>query len=321
MLKSVLIVDEMHPSIVPLLESEGYKVDYEPQITAGEVLDRVAEYSGLVVRSKLLINKLFLEKCVKLEFIARAGAGMDQIDVKAAESKGIYLLNAPEGNQDALAEHSIAMLLTLFNNLLVGDAQIRSKVWDREGNRGYELKGKTVAIIGFGHMGDAFARRLTSFGCKVIAYDKFKRGFSNMRVEEASMMEVYVEADIVSLNVPLTAETRQMVNAEFFERFQKPIWLLNTSRGEVVVLKDLLSGLKSGKIRGAALDVLENEKLHSFTQEQESTFGELVKMRNVLFSPHVAGWSFESYERINQVLVEKIRKLKLKETKTPSTSL
>jgi D-3-phosphoglycerate dehydrogenase / 2-oxoglutarate reductase len=321
MLKSVLIVDEMHPSIIPLLENEGYRVDYEPHVTADEVREKVGQYTGLVVRSKLVINKDFLDRCVRLEFIARAGAGMDQIDVKTAESKGIHLLNAPEGNQDALAEHSIGMLLTLFNNLRLGDAQVRNKVWDREGNRGYELKGKTVAIIGYGYMGDAFARRLTSFGCKVIAYDKFKRGFSNMRVEEASMVEVYGEADIVSLNVPLTPDTRQMVNREFIERFQKPFWLLNTSRGEVVVLKDLLDGLRSGKVRGAALDVLENEKLHSFTPEQENTFNELIQLKNVLFSPHVAGWSFESYERINEVLVEKIRRMNLQKTKTPSASL
>ncbi len=321
MLKSVLIVDEMHPSIVPLLENEGYKVDYEPHITAVEVLSRVGAYAGLVVRSKLVIDAAFLEKCDELEFIARAGAGMDQIDIKAAESRGVTLINAPEGNQDALAEHSVGMLLALFNNLIQGDAQIRNRVWDRESNRGFELKGKTVAIIGYGFMGDAFARRLTSFGCKVIAYDKFKRGFSSMRAEEASMMEVFVEADIVSLNVPLTPETKHMVNAAFIERFQKPIWLLNTSRGEVIVLKDLLEGLTTGKIRGAALDVLENEKLHTLSQEQENTFNELIEMKQVLFSPHVAGWSFESYERINQVLVEKIRRIDLKETKTATTSL
>lgn len=321
MQKSVLIVDEMHPSIIPLLEKEKFIVAYEPQISVDEVRERVHEYSGLVVRSKLVIDKEFLDRCVKLEFIARAGAGMDQIDVKAAEKKGIYLMNAPEGNQDALAEHTVGMILTLFNKLHTADSQVRNRVWDRERNRGTELGGKTVAIIGYGYMGEAFIRRLTSFGCKVIAYDKYKRGFSNHRVEEASMEEVFVEADVVSLHVPLTAETKFMVNAKYFERFQKPFWLINTSRGEVVSLTDLVTALKSGKIKGAALDVLENEKLHLLKPEQESAFNELSQMDNVLFTPHVAGWSYESYERINQVLVEKIRRIARKETKTPTASL
>jgi len=319
--KSVLIVDEMHPSIVPLLQKAGFEAVYSPAITKDEVMQVIGGYSGIVVRSKFVLDKEFFDRALKLEFVGRAGAGMDQIDTKVAEKKGIYLLNAPEGNQDALAEHAVGMILTLFNKLHTADMQVRNKVWDREGNRGYELKGKTVAVIGYGFMGEAFVRRLVGFGCKVLAYDKYKRGFSNHRVEEASLEEVFVEADIVSLHVPLTPETKHMVNRLFIERFKKPIWLVNTSRGEVVSLTDLSASLKSGKIRGAALDVLENEKLKTLTPEQDEVFQELAKMPNVIFSPHVAGWSFESYERINQVLVEKIKRVTALETKAPSTSL
>ncbi len=321
MLKSVLIVDEMHPGIIPMLETLGFAVDYMPGITKEEVAQRVANYHGLVVRSKLAINQEFLDKATQLEFIARAGAGMDQIDIKAAEKKGIHLVNAPEGNQDALAEHAIGMILTLFNKLHVADRQVRQKIWDREGNRGVELKDKTLAVIGYGYMGEAFAKRLLGFGCKVIVYDKYKRGFGSIKAEEASMEEVFLEADIVSLHVPLTRETRNMVDAEYLGRFKKPIWLVNTARGEVVNLKELLTAIEAGKVLGAALDVLENEKLGTLSPDQDETFTKLAQLPNVLFTPHVAGWSYESYERINRVLTEKIRRLYGKEKKASSASL
>lgn len=316
--KSVLIVDEMQLGIIPLLEELGFQVDYEPQIRAEEVYDRLPAYSGLVVRSKLVIDEAFLARGTQLEFVARAGAGMDQIDIKAAEKRGVKLLNAPEGNQDALAEHTVGMLLTLFNKLHLADRQVRQRIWDREGNRGVEIKGKTLAVIGYGFMGEAFAKRLLGFGCKVIVYDKYKRGFGSIKAEEVSMEEVFLEADVVSLHVPLTKETRQMVNAEYLGRFKKPVWLINTARGEVVVLQDLLDALKSGKVRGAALDVLENEKLQTLTPAQEAAFSELAQMPNVLFTPHVAGWSYESYERINRVLAEKISRIYGKEKKASS---
>lgn len=320
MTKSVLIVDEMHPSIVPMLEKAGFSVDYEPAIRAADVPGRMAEYAGLVVRSKLVIDADFLDRAGQLRFIARAGAGMDQIDTKAAEKRGVVLLNAPEGNQDALAEHAMGMILTLFNKLRLADAQVRQGVWNREANRGYELKGKTVAIIGYGFMGQAFAQRLASFDCKVIAYDKYKRGFSSSIVEEASMEEIFVEADVVSLHLPLTSETRSWVNDQFLQRFRKPFWLINTARGEIVSLQALVDAVNSGKVMGAALDVLENEKLETLTPEQKSAFDALIAMPNVLLSPHVAGWSFESYERINKVLVDKINRLIGKEQKVSSSS-
>lgn len=320
-LKSVLIADEMQAGIIPMLEELGFVVHYEPGITPDEVAARIGSYHGLIVRSKLRIDSDFLDKAEKLEFIGRAGAGMDQIDIKAAEKKGVRLVNAPEGNQDALAEHTIGMILTLFNKLHTSDREVRQKVWDRDGNRGVELKEKTLAVIGYGYMGEAFAKRLLGFGCKVIVYDKYKRGFGSIKAEEVSMEEVFLEADIVSLHVPLTNDTRHMVDAQYISRFKKPFWLVNTSRGEIVNLQDLLEGMKSKRILGAALDVLENEKLHTLTSEQAATFQALAELPNVLFTPHVAGWSYESYERINKVLVEKISRIYDKEKKTSSASL
>lgn len=306
MLNKCLIVDEMHPSIIPLLASCGLEADYQPGIHRNEVLEIIHKYAGLLVRSKLKIDRELLENASKLVFIGRAGAGMDLIDVEEVEKRNIHLFNAPEGNRDALAEHAVGMLFAMLNKIVAADKEVRSGLWQREANRGVELYKKTIALIGYGYMGRAFARRLSAFGCTILVYDK-ESVQPDPGIILADMETIYREADIVSFHVPLTEETRFMVDFSYFERFKKNIWLLNTARGEILKLRDLIRYLKSGKILGAALDVLENEKFHTFTPDQRDDFDELIRFENVILTPHVGGWSYESYVRINEVLVEKIR--------------
>jgi D-3-phosphoglycerate dehydrogenase len=222
-------------------------------------------------------------------------------------AKNIEIVNAPEGNRDALGEHMIGMLLCLFNKINLGDAQVRQGIWDREGNRGVELKNKTIGIIGYGFMGQSFVKRLASFDCNILVYDKYKRFFGDNFIKEVSLERIFEEADILSLHIPLTAESRHMVNEDFLYNFKKSIYFLNSARGELAKLTTLQRGLESGKILGAVLDVLENEKLNKLTTEQSQAFNYLKSSDKVLFTPHVAGWTHESYVRINEVLTSKIK--------------
>lgn len=302
----VLIIDLMHPSIVPLLEQEGYIVDYKPDISREEILATIESYTGLVIRSKTPIDRPLLERAKLLQFVARAGAGLDNIDLEYLEANEIALYHAAEGNRDAVAEHAVGMILTLFNNFLQADTQIRKGIWDREANRGEELAGKTVGIFGYGNMGKAFAKRLRGFDLRILAYDKYVSGFGDEYVRESTFEEIQQEADILSIHVPLTEETRYFFTVEVMEQFSKPIYLVNTGRGEVVSFDTLNELLSRKLLKGACLDVLENERLHALSPSQEISFRRLAERPNVLFSPHVAGWTFESYEKINQVLVAKI---------------
>lgn len=302
----ILVVDLMHPGLLPLLENIGLSADYRPELTREEVTVIIGEYDGLVVRSKITINEDFLQKASGLKFIARAGAGMDQIDVEAARKRGIALLNAPEGNRVAVAEHAIGMLLCLLNKLHLADRQVRAGIWDREGNRGLELLGKTVGIIGYGNTGREFARRINAFGCRVMVFDKYIGDLSDKYAQQCSLAGIFEETDILSLHIPLSSETSGWVNKSFLEGFRKNIFLINTSRGEIVPLADLAWALESGRVQGACLDVLENEKLKTLTPVQKEAFDYLAASDRVLLSPHVAGWTYESYVKINQVLVEKI---------------
>lgn len=311
----ILIIDEMHKSISPLLTKEGFEPNYSPNISREEIINHKDQFVGFVVRSKTTIDKELLEGQQELKFIARAGAGVDQCDVDYLASRNIELLNAPEGNRDALGEHVVGMLLSLSNNLRHGDMDVRNKVWDREGNRGFEISGKTVGLLGYGHMGSAAAEKLSGFGCRVIAYDKYKENYGDLYAEQVAMEDVFEQADIFSLHVPLTGETRNLVDLTYLKKFKKPIVFINASRGEVVPLKDLLAAMKDGTVRMAALDVLENEKLHFLTDAQAKVFNQLIKDDRVLFSPHVGGWSFESYQKINEVLVDKIKHLNLNDGK------
>lgn len=310
-MKKCLIADKMHDSIVPLLKEIGIAPDYQPQIQRNEILKIVGDYEGLIIRSKTAVDQELIEQAHKLEFIGRAGAGLDQLDMQLLEQRGIEVVNAPEGNRDALAEHGMGMLLCLMNKIRQADQQIRNGLWDREGNRGVELMGKTVGIVGYGYMGQAFAQRLSSFGVTVLAYDKYKENYGNEYAAEASMQQIYDKADILSLHVPLTAETLFFIDEAYLSRFKKNIFLLNTARGKLIRLKTLHQAIESGKITGAALDVLENEKFRQFSEEQQQYFQQLANSDRVLFTPHVAGWTFESYEKINQVLVNKLKALNM----------
>jgi D-3-phosphoglycerate dehydrogenase / 2-oxoglutarate reductase len=306
----ILIIDEMHPSLMPMLVQKGFEPDYQPTISRKQVLEIINNYEGIVVRSKLKLDKVFFERATKLKLVARAGAGLDQIDIEQAEKRHIHLLNAPQGNRDAVGEHTVGMLLCLFNKLHLADRQVRNYVWDREANRGLELYGKSVGIMGYGNMGKAFARRLVGFGCQVLAYDVEKEKVDDFWVMKASIEDIFREADIFSLHIPLTPENKAIFTEDFFQNFRKDIFLVNTARGELIDFQLLKKLLDSGKVRGACLDVLENEKLNTLTPPQKESFEYLIQSEKVLFSPHVAGWTVESYLRINEVLVEKMSRVK-----------
>lgn len=306
MSRKILIVDDLHPLFKETAEKAGFIVDDFPQFTREETLNVIADYEGLAIRTKFKVDKGLMDKAPRLRLIARAGAGMDNIDEEHAAAKGITCINAPEGNCDAVGEHAVGMLLSLTNNLRKGDWEVRNKIWDREGNRGFELKGKTIGIIGCGFMGRSFAQKLKGFEVSVLAYDKYKSSFGDAFCREAGMEEIFSQSDVLSLHIPLTAETRQLVNEEFLSSFQKPIFLLNTARGEIVNTQAVLNAIKDGKILGAGLDVLEVEKFPALAEQP--WFQELISNGKVLLSPHVAGWSFESYRRISEVLAEKFRR-------------
>lgn len=303
---NILIIDKMHPSIVPMLEEEGYTVHYKPSIPRKEIMEIIGNYEGLIIRSKTPIDQPLLERATKLAFVARAGAGLDNIDLDFLADRGIAIYHAPEGNRDAVAEHAVGMILALFNKLGQADTQVRKGIWDREGNRGEELIGKTIGIFGYGNMGRAFAKRLRGFDVKVLAYDKYVSGFSDGFVREVSFEEIQQEADILSIHVPLTSETRDFFTISTLEGFRKPFYLVNTARGEVISFDTLNEALSRKILKGALLDVLENERMQALTPSQKISFQRLTERDNVLFSPHVAGWSHESYIKINQVLIAKI---------------
>jgi D-3-phosphoglycerate dehydrogenase / 2-oxoglutarate reductase len=305
---NVLIIDEMHLSILGLLEKEGFQVTYSPDITRAQILDQIGNYEGLIIRSKTPMDRELLEKATRLQFIGRAGAGLDQLDLAYLKKRGVQLFHAAKGNRDAVAEHALGGILALFNHLVQADQQVRKGVWDREGNRGEELMGKTVGIFGFGNMGKAFSKRLKGFGVQVLAYDKYKKEFGSKRVQEVSWEAVKKEADLLSIHVPLTEETRDFFTIEELRTFSKPFWLINTARGEVIRLETLNQALDEGILKGVVLDVLENEKFQRFSPAQKEQFDRLAQRENVLFSPHVAGWTVESYVKINLVLLKQIKK-------------
>lgn len=303
--KKILIADHLHPAFKEQAEKLGYQCDDMPLISREETLRILKSYTGIAIRTKFLIDREIIDAGSNLKFIARAGAGMDNVDESYAVSRGIACINAPEGNRDAVGEHVIGMLLALLNNLRNGDQQIRNGIWDREGNRGFELKGRTVAIIGYGNNGSSLARKLSGFEVNVIAYDKYKTGFSDGYATEASMEEIVKHADVLSFHIPLTRETKQLFNEEYLFHFRKPIILLNASRGEIVNTQTIVEGLKNGKITAAGLDVLEIEKFPALSEQP--WFNDLKENKNVILSPHVAGWSVESYRKISEVLAEKLK--------------
>ena len=303
----ILITDSMHSSLFAMLEEQGWSYDYQPEYRRQEIIDALPDYDGLIIRSKTFVDEAVLVNARKLKFIARAGAGLDLIDLQIAKEREIEVFHAGEGNRDAVAEHAVGMLLCLFNNILKADREIRGGVWDREGNRGVEIMNKTVGIIGYGNNGSATAKRLSGFGCKVLAYDKYRDNYGDGFAEESTLERIMHEADILSLHIPLTDVTRYLVDQDFIDRFSKSFYLLNLSRGETVRLNAVVNGLETGKIKGACLDVLENEKINNLTTAQQADFDYLISSDRVILTPHIGGWSHESYVRINEVLVRQIK--------------
>lgn len=305
----VVFLDTTHAHLQTTLKESGFDVKLCFDFPLEEALLQLREAVGIVIRSRFPVDKRMMDAAPRLQFIARVGSGMENIDHEYALSRGIHCLNAPEGNRDAVGEHALGLLLSVMNHIVRGDLEVRQGLWRREANRGREIGDKTVAIIGYGNTGGAFARRLTGFGARVIAYDKYRKDYTDQWVTEAGMDEVHRTADIVSLHVPLTDETHHLVSEAWIGRFAKPFWLINTSRGPVVKTSALLDALDTGRIWGAGLDVLEYEKRSleglSFDAFPED-FRRLANSPQVVLSPHVAGWTVESNLRLSEVLAEKI---------------
>jgi D-3-phosphoglycerate dehydrogenase / 2-oxoglutarate reductase len=308
----ILHIDSNHPLLMEQLQHAGF-TNHEDFTSSKQAIEaKIHDYQGIVIRSRFKIDKNFLDKATNLQFIARVGAGLESIDCDYAATKKIHLIAAPEGNRNAVAEHTLGMILSLFNNLNQADTEIRSGHWNRESNRGHELDGKTVGIIGYGNMGKSFAKKLLGFEVEVLCYD-IKKNMGDDNARQVSLSELQQKADILSLHIPWTPETDKIVNTAFINAFAKPFWIINSSRGKNIVTADLVAALQSGKILGAGLDVLEYEKLSFETLFQEKdtpeAFHYLLKTKNVILSPHIAGWTFESHERLAQVIVDKIKRL------------
>lgn len=301
---NILIVDDIHEILLQKLDKAGISYSYQPDFTREQAEEQIPNFEGLIIRSKFQVDKEFIDINPNLKMIGRAGAGMDNIDEAYAASKGVFLIPANEGNRDAVGEHMIGMLLSLMNNLNRGDREVRTGQWNREENRGYELKGRTVALIGYGHNGQAMAKKLSGFDVNVIAYDKYKTGFSDQYATEVSMEEVVRRADVLSFHIPLTRETKGLVDNEYLFHFRKPIFFLMGARGGIVNVPAVIKKLDEGKIIAAAFDVLPVEKFPALGEQ--SWYQNLIERDNVLLSPHVAGWTFESYYKLSDVLADKI---------------
>ena len=305
----VLHLDTNHQLLINQLNEFGFKNDEDYTSSKQEIEAKIHNYDGFIIRSRFKIDKDFLDKATNLKFIGRVGAGLENIDCCYAESKGIALIAAPEGNRNAVGEHCLAMLLSLFNKLNKADKEVRNGKWLREENRGIEIDGKTVGLIGYGNMGKSFAKKLRGFDVDVLCYD-LKPNVSDENCKQVSLQELQEKCDVLSLHTPQTSLTKNMINANFINTIKKPFWLINTARGTSVVTKDLVAALKSGKILGAGLDVLEYEKAsfeNLFSDDKmPDAFTYLINSENVLLSPHVAGWTIESKEKLAQTIVDKI---------------
>ena len=306
----ILHLNKNHPLLIKQLQEAGHH-NIEDYTSNKEAVQKIIhEYDGIVIRSRFKIDAKFIDAASKLKFIARVGAGLESIDIAYASSKQIALIAAPEGNRNAVGEHSLGMLLSLFNNFNKAHSEITEGHWNRETNRGVELEGKTVGLIGYGNMGKAFAKKLKGFDVKIIFHD-IKENLSDDNATQVSLSELQEKADVLSLHTPWTPLTDKMVDAEFINAFAKPFWLINTARGKSVVTSHLVSALKSGKILGAGLDVLEYEKasfetLFSDKDALPEALDYLLKSDNVLLTPHIAGWTHESKVKLAQTIVNKI---------------
>lgn len=307
---NILHLDENHPLLIQQLNDLGFTNKPAFHLPKDEVEAMIDQYDGLIIRSRFRIDEAFINRATRLKFIARVGAGLENIDTDHAARKGITLIAAPEGNRNAVGEHALGMLLSLFNKLNKADAEVRAGKWLREANRGLELDGKTVGLIGYGNMGKAFAKKLRGFDCTVLCHD-IKPDVGDAHAKQVPLAVLQAEVDVLSLHTPQTEQTIGMIDAAFIQGFTKPFWLINTARGSAVVTRDLVQALKTGRVLGAGLDVLEYEK-SSFEQlfaddNMPEAFQYLIRANNVLLSPHVAGWSIESHEKLAQVIVDKIK--------------
>lgn len=302
----VLITEVVHPILAEQLSQAGFECIHIEKTTYDEVAQIIGDYVGLIVRSKIKIDSNLIDRAARLHFIGRTGSGMELIDTEYAQQKGIICLNSPEGNCDSVAEQALGMLLGLCHHIIKSDRELRQHFWKRLDNTGTELQGKTIGIIGYGNTGSAFARRLQGFGVRCLAYDKYKTGFGSGQVIESDMKTIFAEADVLSLHIPFTKETKHIVSRHFIEQFTKPIFFINTSRGEVVKTLDVLEALESGKLRGAALDVFENEDLSAFSEADWQWYEALIRKNNVVLTPHTAGVSHESAYKIATILAKKI---------------
>lgn len=308
---TVLHLDENHPLLIKQLQDLGLKNIEDYSSSKAEVEEVIHHYDGLIIRSRFPIDQSFLSKAKHLKFIGRVGAGLENIDIDFAQQKGIKLFNAPEGNRDAVAEHTLGLLLALMNRFFMADKEVRQGIWRREENRGEEIMGKTIGILGYGYMGKAFAKRLKGFGCKVICYD-IKKHVGDKNAKQVDLQDFLKRTQILSLHVPLTDKTQNLINADFLAAFQHQIWLINTSRGKVVNTADLVNAIKTQKVKGAGLDVLEYEKssfenLFSDMYSMPKAFRTLIGLENVILSPHIAGWTIESKAKLAQTIVDKIQ--------------
>ncbi len=304
----VLAVDKNHPILIERLRNAGFIVDVDYSSPKHKIEDIISQYNGLIIRSRFPIDKEFLDKATDLQFIGRVGAGLENIDVEYAQKKHIKLYNAPEGNRDAVGEHTLGMLLSIMNKFVKSDDEVRKGIWEREGNRGEEIGGKTIALIGYGNMGKAFAKRLKGFDANVIFHD-IKPNLGDENATQVDLNQIFEQADVLSLHTPLTPLTKNMVNAEYISKFKKPFYFVNTARGKSVVTNDLVAALKSGKVKAAALDVLEYEKSSFedlFKEDFPQALQYLIKAENVLLTPHIAGWTVESKFKLANVIADKI---------------
>ena len=311
-MKKILFLDTVHENLEKGFNDLGWECIDGTGLDFLKVAKILPDANGIVIRSRFTLDACFLQHATNLQFIARSGAGMENIDTKYCEAQNIQLFNAPEGNRQAVAEHALGMLLTLMNRLVIGNEEVKSGKWDREGNRGVELSERTVGLIGFGNNGGATGRVLSGFGCEILAYDKYKSGFGNEYVQEVTLEELKERSDVISFHIPQTEETIGMFNQDFLNGMKKAFYLLNLSRGKVVETSAVTEGLKSGKILGAGLDVLEYEKtsfenFFDSSTELPEDFKFLLKSNKVILSPHVGGWTVESYRKLSDVLLEKVK--------------
>ena len=306
----ILHIDSNHPILISTLKKNGYINDLDISSSKEDIIKIIKSYDGLILRSRFKIDKDFIDNASNLKFIARVGSGLENIDCNYAKSKNIEVISSPEGNSNAVGEHAMGLLLSLLNNINTSSNQVKEGLWFREKNRGFEIEGKTVAILGMGNTGKSFAKKISSFNCKVFFYDIDEK-IKSKYAKKSSLDFLYKNADIVSLHLPHTIKNTDLFNKEFIQKFDKPFWLINTSRGKIVNTPDLVDALNEKKILGAGLDVIdiESSSFNNIEKELNPYFYELINLKNVIITPHIAGWTFESNVKLSQIIIDKIKSL------------